>query len=175
MKRLIMTALLLLLPFSAFSAKESNKESVEELMMLMDMDSILDTMYSHLEQAAPDMAKGFGVDPSEQESFDRFMTRYINLMKEEMNWDKMKGPMIEVYQKNLTEKEVQDMLVFYKSESGQSMIKKMPAITKDSMVVSQSLLKDFYPKLQALAEQFKEEIRAEKEQQARKPKQKETL
>lgn len=175
MKRLIITALLLLLPFSAISAKESNKKSVEELIMLMDMDSMVDAMYSHLEQTAPDMAKGLGVDPTEQASFARFMTRYISLMREEMSWDKMKGPVIEVYQKNLTEKEVQDMLVFYKSETGQSMIKKMPLIMKDSMAITQSLLKDFYPKLQTLAEQFKEELKAEKEQQARKPKQKETL
>ena len=57
-----------------------------------------------------------------------------------MNWAKMKKPMIKIYLKHYSEKEIKDMVAFYKSDSGQSMIQKMPAVMGDSMLLSQEMM-----------------------------------
>ncbi len=163
MNRLIAIFLALSFPVLCFAEQAGKRESVEELMDLMDMDSMVDSLHSQMEPIAQDMAEGLGMGPSEHKYFDRFMTRYIALMQEEMSWGKIKNPMIDIYQKNFTEKEIQDMVLFYKSETGKSVIRKMPAVLKDSVGVSQAILKNVYPKLQALSEEMKQEMAAERE------------
>ena len=44
------------------------------------------------------------------------------------------------------------------TESGQSMLKKMPAVLKDSMAMSQKMVQDFLPKMKVLMEEFQKEI-----------------
>ena len=145
---------------SAVSGKESKRESVEELLKLTNSKSMIDTVYSQMGQLFKGMGKQLGVKPSEQEVFDRFMSKVASMMKEEMSWDKMKESMINIYLKHYTEKEIQDQIAFYKSESGQSMIKKQPAVLKDSMMLSQGLIKNFIPKLQKISQELEEELKA---------------
>ena len=68
--------------------------------------------------------------------------------------------MIELYLKNYTEKEIKDMLVFYESDTGKSIVKKMPSVIQDSILIAQSMVNDFIPKMQALSQELKEEIEA---------------
>ena len=158
MKRIIAIFILLLIPSISFAEDPSKKENVEELLVLMNADSIIDNIYSQMNQMIQGMDKQLGVKPSERELFEKYTEKMFSIIKSEMNWEKMKGPMIDLYLKHYSDKEIQDMLAFYKSESGQSMIKKMPAIIKDSMALSQNMMSDFFPKMQALSEELKHEI-----------------
>jgi hypothetical protein len=72
----------------------------------------------------------------------------------------MKEPMIQIYLKHYTEKEIKDVTAFYKTESGQAMIKKMPLVMQESMMVSQSMYKDFMPKMQELSVELKNDLQA---------------
>lgn len=159
MKIIIAIFLLSLIPSISFAEGLSKRENVEELLVLMNVDSIIDNIYSQMDQIMKNMAQEIGIKPSERELFDKFSAKMISIMKDEMNWEKMKGPMTDLYLKHYSEKEIQDMMAFYKSESGQSMIKKMPAVMKDSMIISQNMMKDFIPKMQALSEELKHEIK----------------
>jgi hypothetical protein len=175
MKRFIATLLALSLPVCGFAEEAGKRESVEELINLMQMDSIVDSMYTQMEPIAQDMAQNLGIEPSEQKYFEKFMSQYVALMKEEMSWEKMKEPMIDIYQKNFTENEIQDMVAFYKSETGRSVIRKMPAVIEDSVGMSQSILKSFYPKLQALSGGMKEEMAADRKKRQRDLEQQDTF
>ena len=145
---------------NAVSGKESKRESVEELLTLIDAKSMVDTIYSQMDQVFKGMGQQLGVKPSEQEVFDKFMSKVAATMKEEMSWDKMKDSMINIYLKHYSEKEIQDQIAFYKSESGQSMIKKQPAVLKDTMMFSQNLVKNFIPKLQKISQELEAELKA---------------
>ena len=144
----------------AVANKESKRESVEELLNLVDAKSVINTVYSQMDQVFKGMGQQLGVKPSEQEVFDKFMSKVASMMKEEMNWDKMKDQMINIYLKHYSEKEIQDQITFYKSDSGQSMIKKQPAVLKDTMMFSQNLVKNFIPKLQKISQELEAELKA---------------
>lgn len=158
MKTLVMVSLGMLLSFAVY-AQDSKRESVEELLRVTNMDSMIDGMYGQMTQMTEGMGRQFGVKPDEQPIFDAYLNKVFAAMKEDMSWKKMKEPMIDLYLKHFTEKEVQDMLAFYESETGRSMVAKMPVIMADSMQISQEMMTSFLPKLQSMAEELKAELK----------------
>lgn len=144
------------------SDSASKRESVEELLDLIDADSLIDNLYSQMGQTFQGMGQQLGIKPSEQELFDKFMGRLAEVMKEEMSWDKMEEPMIKIYLKHYTEKEVQDQITFYRSESGQSMINKQADVARDTMMMSQDIVRRFLPKLKKISEELEAELAAER-------------
>ncbi|AWF81096.1 hypothetical protein BTJ40_09870 [Microbulbifer sp. A4B17] len=157
MKQLLLGVVLSVLSFGAI-AGESKRESVEELLEVSNAEAMLDTIYAQMDQMLSGMSGQLGVRPSEQKLFDQHMKEVIALMKEEMNWQKIKEPMIEVYLKHYSEEEVQDMLTFFRTETGQSMLVKMPAVMNDSMVISQQMVQGFMPKLREISLAFKADL-----------------
>jgi hypothetical protein len=136
----------------------SKKESVEELLILTKAETVIDAVYGQMDQMFKNMGKQLGVKPDEQEMFDRFMSKMASLMREEMSWDKMKGPMMEVYLKHYTEKEIQDMIAFYKSESGRSMMSKQVDVAKDTMILRQKMVESFLPKAMKISREMEAEL-----------------
>lgn len=165
MKKLIVCLLVLALPAISFSADDGKRESVETLLGLINAESMIDNIYSQMELMMKGIGQQFGIQPSEQEMFDQFMIRTVKMMKAEMNWAKMKSPMIEIYMKHYTEKELKDMVEFYSTDTGQSVIRKMPEVMKDSMLLSQQMARDFIPKLQAMTKEFEQELAAARKKQ----------
>ena len=90
----------------------------------------------------------------DREAFDNYMHQAEAIMRQEISWEKMREPMIDIYLKHYTEEELQQMLIFYQSEVGQSMLSKMPAVVQDSVILSQSMLENLMPKIQKLSDEL---------------------
>ena len=158
MKKVILFVLVSLLSFSTV-AQDSKRESVEELLRVTNADSMIESIYAQMDQAFAGMGQQIGIKPSEQEAFDNYLKNVALTMKKEMSWEKMKEPMIDIYLTHFSEKEIQDLLKFYKTDSGRSMIDKMPAVMMDSMKLSQQMMQNFFPKLNAMIAEFINELR----------------
>ena len=61
---------------------------------------------------------------------------------------------IDVYARNFSEQEIDDKVAFYKTENGQTVIKKLPVVMQESVVGSQTLVQGLMPKIQKIAEQL---------------------
>ncbi|ARU56708.1 hypothetical protein OLMES_2658 [Oleiphilus messinensis] len=157
MKKLVVVVIGVFLSFSAYS-QDSKRESVEELLRVTNMESMIDGMYGQMNQVFQGMGAQLGVKPDEQPIFDAYMKKVFSAMTETMNWEKLKEPMIDIYLKHYTEKEVQDMLTFYHSETGRSMVEKMPVVMADSMKISQGMMTSFLPKVQSMAHELRTEL-----------------
>lgn len=156
--------LLALLPVSvpATETAASKREIVEEMLVLMDVDAMVDTIYTQMDQMMQGMGREMGITPEDQPLFDKYSAKMTAIMRSEVSWQKMKEPIIAVYQNYFTTQELADMLAFYKSPSGQSMLKKMPEVMKASMVVSQDMMKTVIPQLQQLSQELAEEVKAQR-------------
>ncbi len=146
-------------------AQDSNRASVEALLEATDADSVIDSMYAQMDQMFAGMGQQLGIQPAEMASFENYMNNVSALMKSEMSWEKMREPIIDIYLAHYTEKEIQDMLAFYQSETGRSMVTKMPVVMDESMKLSQQMFADMMPKLQVLAVEFQKELQAIREGQ----------
>jgi hypothetical protein len=160
MKYIVLAFLLVSLSSVVYGGDSEKRENIEKLMKLTKSDTIVDTMYSQVEQMTAGMGKKFGVKPSEKKYLDKYFKKVTDVMKQEMSWEKMKEPMIQIYMKNFSEEELSDMVVFYESKTGRAITEKMPIVMQDSMHIAQGLMKDFIPKVQELAKELREELKA---------------
>ena len=148
-----------LLTASLLHADTIKKENdLQELLQIMNMDSIVESMYSQMEIMLQNTANEYGVQQSEQALFDEFYSRMVLVMREEMSWEKMKPKAMEIYSNNFTEKEISDMLDFYKTETGQSVLAKLPIVMQQSMEMSEALIRNAMPKIQQISEELKGEL-----------------
>lgn len=147
----------------AVQAQEASRADVEALLEASNMNAMIENIYDQSSQMFNGMGKQLGIKPDEQALFEAYMAEVTSEMRKEVSWEKMKEPMIQIYLKHYTDKEIKDMLVFYQSETGQSMVKKMPAVTQDSLMLSQQMMQNFIPKLQTLAEDFNQKLQAHRQ------------
>jgi hypothetical protein len=119
---------------------------------------VVDAMYSQVDQMFEGMAEQMGINETDRPAFEKYMQKLAALMREEMSWAKIKEPTIEIYLQNFSKDEVHGLIEFYSSEVGKSMIQKMPVVMQESMGISQAMLKDAMPKIQALAAELRSEI-----------------
>ena len=162
MKKLAIIFLVFSMSFTAQADDAAKRQLVERLLKVMDADAMIQSMYGQMDKMVAGMGQRMGIKPSEQVHFNRYMKKVTQAMKTEMTWAKMKEPMIAVYIKHYTEKEMKDLLVFYSSDTGKSIIKKMPLVMRDSIVISQQMFRSFLPKLQALAVELQNDIKKER-------------
>jgi hypothetical protein len=148
----------LLVSFSSFSQSASEEQAkakkLYELVELMNMDSMMDTMYSQLEFMMQNMSAELGVQPHEKPIFDTYYSQMTELMREDLSWSRMQPMIIDVYARNFSDQEIDDMIAFYKTETGQTVIEKLPVVMQESMMGSQTLMQGLMPKIQKIAEQL---------------------
>jgi hypothetical protein len=71
----------------------------------------------------------------------------------------MRQDLAQIYKQNFSDKELKDMLAFYQSPTGQSMLEKMPIVTQESMQASQRMMTNVMPKINALTEEMSKEMK----------------
>jgi uncharacterized protein len=159
MNKSILFVLLIVFSLPSLSSDLEKRQSIDELMNLMNVDAMMDAMYAQMDQMFIQMVKEMDLKESEKPIFEKYMLKISQIMRREMSWAKMKDPLIAIYMKHFSEKELNDLLVFYKSESGMKMIEKMPVIMQESMMISQSMLKEFIPKIREISNEMKDETK----------------
>jgi hypothetical protein len=72
-----------------------------------------------------------------------FFTKY-------MGWDSMKEDIAKIYAQNFTEDELKQITAFYQTPTGQKMMSTIPALTAQSMELSQDRVRDHMSELQEM-------------------------
>lgn len=124
----------------------------------MYVDSTLDAVYVQMDSMMAKMSKDLEVSESEQAIFDDYYQSMNELMKEEVSWQKLEPGIVTIYSNQFTEEELGAMIDFYKTEHGKSILKKMPTVTTESMIMTQSLMQQVLPKVQKLTTKLKKDL-----------------
>lgn len=161
--RYILLCAILTLSFNAAASENTKREQVVELINLMNMSSMMEAMYAQMEGMMQNTSKELGVKPSEQPIFDKYYGKMTTVMKEEMSWKKMEPQIIDLYVRHFDEKEISDMLAFYETETGKSVIKKMPLLMQESMLIGQQMMKNVLPKLRKVSQELASELKDARE------------
>ncbi len=155
MKKFLIGAALCALPL--FSQADT-RQDVEELMGLLKVDTMMDSMYAQMNQMMAGMTQQLDIQPDEQAIYQRFHQKMNNLMRTEMGYEQMKEPMIAIYLKHFSEKEIQDMVTFYKTDTGKALVEKMPQVMGETMQISQAAAMAMMPKMQQLQAELADEL-----------------
>ncbi|AJQ93193.1 DUF2059 domain-containing protein [Gynuella sunshinyii] len=151
---------LMLCSFGAVAAGSSKEAKVTELMNLMDMDALIDNMYVQMEPMLKNVSKQLDIQPSEQPLFDQYYNDVLTIMKTDFSWEKMQPGFMDIYLREFSEQEIDDLLAFYSTETGQAVLKKMPEVMQASVQLSQTLMQSAMPKIQARVKQLSDELAA---------------
>ena len=150
--RTLVAFIALVCSLNAHSAPAS-QESVENLLVVTRVESLMTSMYSGMEQmmreSMKQMVQGKPLNAEQQRLLDSLPGRFVAVMREEMSWQRMKPLYVQLYQDTFEQDEVDGLLAFYTSPTGQAFLNKMPVVMQRSMALSQSLMQSALPKMTA--------------------------
>jgi hypothetical protein len=78
--------------------------------------------------------------PEVNKLIDATLPKFVQRSQEQLSWANMKPKYAQLYRETFTQQEVVDMIAFYNTPSGQSVISKMPAVMQKIMVMTQQMI-----------------------------------
>jgi hypothetical protein len=149
----------------AFAADTVPSEaSIREILAVTDAKQVVDATLIHIDgltqKAMQEATKGHSLTSEQQQLIEKNRAQIQSIMKEELAWDKLEPLYIQVYQKSLTQEEVNGMLAFYKTPVGQSVIKKLPLVVQNSMVEMQKRMAPMMQRIQRMQQDVVTQLRA---------------
>jgi len=142
------------------SSNAASSAIIDELFKVMQIEKSMGMIDMQIHEASKRMAESMRITEAQKPIFDRFIVRYTALMKDEMSWGKLKGPIAQVYADVYTDAEMKDIIKFYKSPVGQKVLAKMPELMNASIQVAQNSMKNIMPKIIQLQQEFDKELNA---------------
>lgn len=165
MTRFLKPLLAVLLALAALGARAepASPESVERLLAVMKVEAVMDQLYGGMDQMMRQGMRqalaGKTVTPEQQRALDALPAKFVAVMREEMSWAKLKPQYMQMYAETFEQAEVDGLLAFYTSPTGQAMLAKMPVVMRKSVAMSQGLMKDVLPKITAAVEEAMREAK----------------
>lgn len=131
-----MKRLLFILLFAAFSlpvhAEHAQETSIEKLLVLTEAPKLCDSALSDtdaiIESTLRPLLKIEGITPEKRQMLESFLNKYKTIIREEFSWQKTLPDYIRVYREIFTEDEIQSLIAFYESPTGQMLVRKTPLI-----------------------------------------------
>jgi hypothetical protein len=112
------------------------EDSVRQLLGLLQTHLVLDgamnnldsVMQKSMEQAR--QTQGTALNAKQQQIIDQFRAEMVSAIKDELAWSKIEPGIVSAYVKTFSQKEINDMITFYSSPSGQSIASKLPLVSR---------------------------------------------
>ena len=155
MRKLIAIAATIFIALDA-SAGPPNQESVEALLAVTKTEAIMDSMYGSIEQmmrqGVQQSVQGKTLSSEQQRILDAVPARFVAVMREEFNWAKMKPMYVQLYRDTFEQEEIDGLVAFYRSPTGQAFVNKMPLVMQKAMAMAQSQMQTLIPKMKTAIE-----------------------
>lgn len=153
--------LLLLIPCltPVSRADDASKDvKVRELFRLMKIDKTM----AQVQQQALDQVKsgiyqeitGAKLSSAEQKSVDDLTDKVGVIVSKAMSWESLEPEFAKLYEQAYTEQQIEDLLAFYRSPTGQVTVEKTPLLLNEANEISQRHMATAIPEIQALLKDF---------------------
>lgn len=141
--RRVATLLLVLLslPFTAHADDASKRAKIQKLFTVMNLDLTLHQLMEAMEKNILPMTEqlfGGDVPESMKKQVADLQRQTFDLIDQEMGWKTMGPVYAEIYARNFTEEQIDDLIAFYKTPTGAAYLEKTPAIAVESMQAAQA-------------------------------------
>jgi hypothetical protein len=143
MKKLLLV-ILILIPALINCQALTKQENIKVLFQLMQTDSVVEKMMNSM---IPIMMKSISQqqDSTAMSMMNATMKKMTEVMKD-ITKRLMNEDMLAIYDKYYTEKDIKDLVAFYKSSAGQKMVQVTPDLNKEMMMI---LVTKYIPELQS--------------------------
>lgn len=138
----------------------THKKLAEELLTLMDMQKNIERSFEAVMQIQINRFNNTLLPKNRSDELRPMRDKMMNLIANELSWDRLKGSYISVYADTFTEEELEGIIKFYRSPAGQVFVEKTPELMKRSMQISQKKMMDIMPRIQEITNKLIEEQKA---------------
>ena len=150
----------------------ASEASIKELLELGRVQKLIDSIWAQMDglmkQAMQKATEGKPVSAKVQEHIDKLQADLMNTAKEEFSWEKMEPLYQRVYQKSLTQQEVDGMIAFYKTPAGQAVITKLPVILQNTFAEVREMMGPMMQRIERMQQDVIAEMKAEKAEKGKK-------
>lgn len=166
MKLLHAAALLFLFAIQPVMAAEApaSDQSIRQLMEVTRTRQLLDSSLGQIDQVMQKSMQqamaGTELNAEQEKAIADMRGKIVTLLKDEMKWETLEPMFVEIYRNSLSQKDVDGMLAFYRTETGQAVINKMPLVMQNTMAAMQARMAALAPKLQQLQADTIEQMKA---------------
>jgi hypothetical protein len=117
------------------SSAPASKEDVERLLNIMQSPETMNQMMGAMVQGMHQMAHQEYLKDKDKlpAGFEEQQNKMMDDIFKNMPWDGMIQAMVPSYQKHFTKGDIDSLVTFYSSPTGQKVLREMPAIMSDAM------------------------------------------
>ena len=131
----------------------ASEESIDRLLADTKVEKLLDTMSVNVDQvmrrSMEASMQGQQLSPEQRRAIDATAATFVQVMREEMTWDKLRPLYVQIYQESFTQEEIDGLIAFYESPAGVAFVEKMPFVMQKSMSIMQSRMAPMMEKMKA--------------------------
>lgn len=164
MKILKYGLVILLFSANAAMAAPASDSSVKQLLNVTQARKLLDGMRGRvgalMDSSIKQALQGHKPNAKQKKAIKRMETRMVALMQKTLTWKKLEPVYIRLYKQSFTEKEVKEMLAFYRTPAGQAVIHKMPVLIQKTMHEVQAMTYSMMPQMQKIQKDFIDDMQA---------------
>jgi len=154
--RLALIACSAFVSLSTFAAPPS-RESVDALLSVVDMrktyDASFEAIRASMDKALSSAPQVQAMTPEQRQRFQAGLGRIVKLMRDDMDWDKLKPEFAQMYIDTFTQEEVDGLLAFYRTPAGRAMVEKMPTLMGKMMQQTQARMQRLMPQIMQIAQE----------------------
>jgi uncharacterized protein len=112
-----------------------HERRLERLLSIMDSPERMNQMFAAISQQMHQMAHQEYLKDKDKlpADFEEQQNKLMDDMFKSMPWDEMIQAMVPSYQKHLTKGDIDSMVAFYSSPTGQKVLRELPAIMSEAM------------------------------------------
>ncbi len=158
MKRTFLPLVLLLpLTIPAHADDASKRTKIMELLTVLKVDQVGKQIVDGASQQTDALGhREFGTTetPDQQKKVADLHKQVVTLISPAVDWKTLQPEFVSMYNTAYTEPEIDGILAFYKSPSGQALLNKGPQIGQQSSQIVQSHMSSVQPQLRQLVQDF---------------------
>lgn len=143
----------LLMAVTGARAEPPSTASIDRLLVVTQSEKVLDTLFGNMKQmmrqSLAAAAKNEKLSPEQERMLDTLPDKFVKAMREEMAWDKLRPVYAQIYQETFTQADIDGLIAFYESPTGQAFVEKMPVVVQKTAILMQSRMGPLMQKLQA--------------------------
>ena len=157
--RFVLLACTLVLAFSTARGDDASKMAkVHEFFRLAKLDQLssqaMDQVMAQMNSGIMQQMAGVSLGGDDQKRLDEFTGKAKQLVTNTMGWQALEPEYAKLYAAAYTEQQLDDLIAFYKSPTGQVMVEKTPILLKESGAIAQQNMVILIPEFQKLLKEY---------------------
>jgi hypothetical protein len=132
-------------------------DSIETLLAMTKAEEHANGMFASIDQlmrqSMATAVQGRQLSAEQQRVVDATRAKIVQVLREEMAWEKMRPLFIQIYQESFTQDEIDGLIAFYQSPAGVAFVEKMPVVMQKSMSIMQSRMAPIMEKMKVAMQQ----------------------